>query len=100
MAAETAHRKTELKQLLKTSSETITEARDFLRKNGVSYNLGEWITPKRYCEKFGIANIQTITNWIRRGVIPSENVVILHELNDLKLIKAIPYQMEADDRDS
>lgn len=91
MAVENPYRKAELQRLLKATEETVIEARDFLQKNGVSYNLGEWFTVKRYCEKFGITNTQTVSNWIRRGIIPPENVVVLHELNDLKLIKAVTY---------
>lgn len=85
-------KKQERKDLLSRADETIREARQILDQNGVTYNLGEWLTVKRYCEKFGIANTQTVTNWIARGIVPPENVVVLTELNDLRLIKAIEYR--------
>lgn len=80
------------KDLLSRADETIKEARQILDQNGVTYNLGEWLTVKRYCEKFGIANTQTVTNWIARGIIPPENVVEIPELNNLKLIKNVEYK--------
>lgn len=85
---------TETKQindLIRETSEVINEAQAFLQKNGTKYSLGEWLTVKRYCQKFDIANTQTVTNWINRGIIPSENVVTLPELNNVRLIRAVPY---------
>lgn len=82
----------EIAERLKETDAIIAEALDYLQKNGVQYQLGQWLTIKRYCQKFGITNTNTISNWIARGIIPPENVVELEELNNLKLIKAVPYK--------
>jgi hypothetical protein len=68
------------------------EAEVFLQAQGIKYQLDDWLTIKRYCEKFNIKDIQIVTNWINRGVIPSENIKVFDELNGLKLIKAVPYR--------
>lgn len=81
-----------LTKMLADADKTISEAVNFLRQNDVDYQLGEWVTIKRYCEKFDIANTQTISNWINRGIIPAENIVEIKELNNIKLIKAMNYQ--------
>lgn len=31
-----------------------------------------------------------VSNWIRWGIIPPENILHIPELNDLRLIKAVP----------
>ncbi len=31
-------------------------------------------------------------NWIRRGIVPAENIRVVDELNGLKLIKAVKYR--------
>ncbi len=32
-----------------------------------------------------------VNNWTKRGVVPAENVISVGRLNNLKLIKAVPY---------
>lgn len=32
-----------------------------------------------------------VSNWIKRGIIPPENILEFPELNDIRLIKAVPY---------
>ena len=61
-----------------------------LELHGVSYPLTDWLTPKNYAKKFGIKNTETVINWINRGVISSENVKIIEDL-DLRLVRAIEY---------
>lgn len=79
--------------------DAITESQNFrkevlrqLNLDGLEYNLKEWVTIKKYCELFQIKDIQIVQNWLSRGVIPSENIKIIEELNDLKLIKAVKYK--------
>lgn len=69
----------------------INNAHNFLTKNGVKICLSEWLTPLRYCEKYGKSQ-QVVNNWIVRGVIPAENVITVPELNGLRLIKAQEYR--------
>ncbi|PMD97428.1 hypothetical protein BWI97_07295 [Siphonobacter sp. BAB-5405] len=58
-----------------------------IKYGGKIYPLTEWLTVSRYQKAYGIDNIQTVYNWIKRGIIPEEDVVIIPELNDLKLIR-------------
>ncbi|UBM60794.1 hypothetical protein LAG90_09115 [Marinilongibacter aquaticus] len=96
MKAIKTSRKEELRQqvdaLLKSSKEVVDEAKKYIVANGGTVDLDEYITLKRYCQRFDIPNIQTVTNWISRGVIPPENIKVIEELNGLKLIKAVPYK--------
>ena len=81
-----------LEELLANGEELIQEGEDFLKIKGIEYSFAEWLTPTKYCEKFNIENVAVITNWINRGKISQENIRIVQELNNLKLIRAIPYK--------
>ncbi len=54
------------------------------------YKLKEWMTLSDYCKKYNIRPSR-LSNWIERGVIPDESIIIIPELNGLKLIKNQPY---------
>ena len=68
------------------------EAENWLSVNGETISLNEWLTAKEYAKRFGLTSTNVVTNWIRRGIIPPENVRVVKELNDIRLIKAIPYK--------
>ncbi len=89
MVTETTNK--EFRELMDESRQLREQALNVLKKDGKEYNLSEWMTVKRYCERFGIPNTQTVTNWIKRGIIPPENVIEIEELNNVRLIKAVPY---------
>ncbi len=69
----------------------IVKAVKFMEINGIRYDLGEWVTIAEYTKRFGVKSTNVVTNWIRRGIIPAENVISVPELNDIRLIKAVPY---------
>ncbi|WP_235152321.1 hypothetical protein [Dyadobacter sp. CY345] len=58
------------------------------------YHLSEWITTSDYAKNNGLA-IARVHNWITRGVIPSDCLIAVPELNHLKLIKDQAYQTRA-----
>lgn len=87
-----ARKKNEIWEAIDTANATLDKAVKFLNDNGVEYRPGEWLTVKRYCERFGIKDTHVVSNWIRRGVIPPENIQVIEELNGLKLIKAVLYK--------
>ncbi len=70
----------------------IAKAVAFLEKDGEQYPLDHWVTATEYAKRFGLNSPNVVTNWIRRGIIPPENVVQVPELNDIRLIRAVPYQ--------
>ncbi|GAB4018608.1 hypothetical protein GCM10028773_18840 [Spirosoma koreense] len=83
----------EVADLLATGNALITQAEHFLlEKNGRKYSLDEWLTPAEYAKRFHLRTTMVVSNWIRRGIIPAENILHIPELNGLKLIKAVPYQ--------
>jgi hypothetical protein len=60
------------------------------------YKLREWMTLSDYCKKYNIKPSR-LSNWIERGVVPDGNIIVIPELNGLKLIKnqiymARPYE--------
>ena len=83
---------TYLEELLAHGEELLANSEDLLKIKGIEYSFAEWLTPVKYCEKFNIENVAVITNWINRGKIPPENIRVIEELNNLKLIKAIAYK--------
>jgi predicted urease superfamily metal-dependent hydrolase len=60
--------------------------------DGKKYPLSEWVTMKEYCRRFGLKNTMVINNWITREIIPKENILNISQLNNLRLIKAVPYK--------
>jgi len=82
----------QLDELLRDARETLTKAQNYLSKDGKIYELHDWVTVAEYCRRFNIPNTQTVSNWIKRGVIPAEDTVVIEEYNNIRLIKALPYQ--------
>jgi predicted site-specific integrase-resolvase len=81
----------DIDSLLSDSRKAINEAQDYLSKNGVRYELQDWVTIAEYCKRLNIPNTQTVSNWIKRGIVPEEDTVVIEEYNNIRLIKAIPY---------
>ena len=79
-------------RLAQLTAQALESAEQFLSRDGKQYPLSDWLTPKEYAKRFDLRSTQVITNWIRRGVIPKENVVTIQELNNLTLVEAVPYR--------
>jgi hypothetical protein len=85
----------EIKEVLDRSKELREEAEMLLKSvDGSIIDLTEWITIPSYAKKFGKSTHQ-VHNWIRRGIVPAGNVRVVTELDDIRLIRAIPYKEEA-----
>jgi hypothetical protein len=54
------------------------------------YNLRDWMTLSDYCKKYDIKPSR-LSNWIERGIIPDDCMIVIPELNGLKLVKNQPY---------
>ncbi|MCU0468655.1 MAG: hypothetical protein MUF58_08640 [Arcicella sp.] len=81
-----------IQELLDRSKTLIEEGKAFLQANGTFIELDNYLTIKRYCEKYGLQSESIVTNWIRRGVIAQEDIKVIEELNGLRLIKDKPYR--------
>lgn len=81
-----------IERLLKEADALINDSKKYFVSQGKTVDLTEYITIKEYCKRFNIPNMTTVTNWIRRGVIPADHVITVPEFNDIRLIKAIPYR--------
>lgn len=86
-----AHKELTYDELMAASDAVIQEATAFLEQNGTRFPLTDWLTPTEYASQFGLKSTKVVSNWIRRGVIPAENILHVPELNDIRLIKAVPY---------
>lgn len=84
-----------IEALLAEGDAAIAEARSYLISQGEVVDLSEWVTIKEYCKRFGIKNMETVLNWINRGIVPKENVVVVEEFNNTRLIKAVEYHVRA-----
>lgn len=60
--------------------------------DGKEYSMNDWVTIQNYCKIFQIESTSVVTNWIKRGKIPRENILDLKELNNIRLVKAIAYR--------
>ena len=81
----------EIAALIEDNEQFIAEVESYLAHNGTKFPLADWITIAEYAKRFGLKSTMVITNWIKRGVIPKENILHVPELNDIRLIKAVPY---------
>jgi hypothetical protein len=82
----------EVADLLAKGEGLIAQAeRALIEKNGQKYDLNEWITIAEYVKRFDLNSTSVVSNWIKRGVIPAQNILLIPELNDIRLIKAVPY---------
>jgi hypothetical protein len=81
-----------IQELLDRSRALIEEGKAFLQANGTFIELDNYLTIKRYCEKYGLQSESIVTNWIRRGVIAQEDIKVIEELNGLRLIKDKRYR--------
>ena len=81
----------DLETLLSEGRKSLSEAQNYLSKDGVKYELHDWVTIAEYCRRFNIPNTQTVSNWIKRGIVPKENTVVIQEYNNIRLVKAVPY---------
>ena len=68
-----------------------TQSLKLLLENGFVVDTTEWLTIKRYAERYSLTT-QVVTNWMARGVIPADCTLTLPELNDLRLVKNQPYR--------
>ncbi len=61
---------------------------------GKEFDLAEWITLSEYAKKHNLT-LNRVQQWVNRGVVPAESMVIVPELNYLKLIKDQEYLTRA-----
>lgn len=88
---ETEINKQTFEELMAKSDAVIQEGITFLEQNGRKVDLGEWVTIAEYAKRFNLKSTMVVTNWIKRGIVPAENVLTVPELNNIRLIKAVPY---------
>lgn len=81
-----------VEEILRESAQDFKKADALLLEHGETIDLTQWLTVRRYCKRFNIENQETVMNWMRRGIIPPENIRVVEELNGLKLIKAVSYR--------
>ncbi|MDQ6479802.1 hypothetical protein [Dyadobacter sp. LHD-138] len=78
------------KQVIATIKEDLSELKRLedvkLVVSGAEYDLHDWMTISDYSKQHNL-KVSRVQNWITRGVIPSENVLVIPQLNDVKLIK-------------
>ena len=55
-------------------------------QQGFVVDTAEWLTIKRYAEKYGLSQ-QVVVNWISRGVISADCTMTIAELNGIRLVK-------------
>lgn len=72
-----------------TELKSLKEAKLVVGKQ--EYSLDEWITISNYSRRHNLKTSR-VQNWITRGIIPSDKVVVVPQLNSLKLIKDEVYK--------
>jgi hypothetical protein len=78
-------------KLLAEGELAITQTIEYLAQQGVHVERVEWLRVEEYCKRFNIAQQATIYDWIKQGIIPEKDTLIIREYNHVLMIKAIPY---------
>lgn len=78
-------------EIIRDGRKFLDESKAWLISKGFATDLAEWVTIEQYTKRFNIKNYATVTNWIRRGIIPPEDIKVIPELNGIKLIRAKKY---------
>ena len=81
-------------ELINNTKNVLIRVDDALKINGFEYILTEWMTPKEYAKQYNLASISVISNWMKRGIIPKEDIVESKSLNGLKLIRNKIYKQK------
>lgn len=87
--------KEELKRLMEEAAEAENQAIIYLLARDKVVDLNEWVTIREYCKRFGIKSTETVSNWIKRGIIPAKDTIVIKELNDIRLVRARAYHVRA-----
>jgi hypothetical protein len=61
-----------------------------LTENGFVLDTSQWLTIKRYAEKYG-TNTEHVSILIAKGTIPADCVRDLPEIHNIRIIKDQPY---------
>jgi hypothetical protein len=77
--------------LIKESNDLLSQIDSLILTPDFTINLNEWVTMKEYSKRFNLSTTNVVTNWIKRGIIPQENIRTVPMLNGLKLINAVKY---------
>jgi hypothetical protein len=80
-----------LSEIAAQGEKELAETADLMQINGMTYNLGEWLTIANYAKKYSV-DTHVVTNWIRRETIPADCVVEIPVLNNIRMVKDRPYR--------
>lgn len=80
-----------LNEIADQGERELAETADLLRVNGITYDLGEWLTIANYAKKYNV-DTHVVTNWIRRETIPADCIVEIAPMNNIRMIKDRPYR--------
>jgi hypothetical protein len=81
----------DLTESLANAQRESDESLKVLRGNGFIVDTKQWLTVARYAKKYNVSQ-QVITNWIGRGIVSSEDTMVLPEFNNLRLVRDQPYK--------
>ncbi|QDK82853.1 hypothetical protein EXU85_31300 [Spirosoma sp. KCTC 42546] len=85
------HEKIDFDKELADAERETAESLKILTQHGFVLDTTQWLTIKRYAEKYSVSQ-QVVVNWINRGIIPADSTMVLAELNDIRLVKDQPYK--------
>ena len=85
------HEKIDFDHELAQAQQDAIQSLKLLQENGFVVDTAEWLTVKRYAERYGLTT-QVVTNWMARGIIPANCTMTLPELNNLRLVRNQAYR--------
>ncbi|MCE6987599.1 hypothetical protein [Dyadobacter sp. CY323] len=81
--------------LMEQADQAIHAGSEVLIRKEKVLDLTEWVTIKEYCKRFDIKNTETVSNWIKRGIIPADDTMVIGEFNNIRMVRAKPYRVKA-----
>lgn len=80
-----------LQELMQQADVAIKQTSEYLAQRGIAIDMTEWVRIDEYCRRFGIANTETVMQWIEQGIVPEEDTAVIEEYNNVRMLRAKPY---------
>ena len=84
-----------VKKVLKEVEELQNEVYAHLKIGKEDLDLEKWVTIKDYVKRHKLSGLNVVHNWIKRGIVPPENIRRISQINDIQLIKDVVYKEPA-----
>jgi hypothetical protein len=74
-------------KVIAANKHLVPDSKTYLNFRGKNYDLSEWVSVSEYAKKKGYKTISGVSNLLARDKISLDDIIIIPELGNLKLIR-------------